>query len=33
MVPPGAALSEVIEEPRKKAKAATDSAKLSVSNI
>jgi acetolactate synthase-1/2/3 large subunit len=36
MVPPGAALSEVIEEPKqeaKKAKSAADSAKLSVSNI
>jgi acetolactate synthase-1/2/3 large subunit len=33
MVPPGAALSEVIEEPKKKAKAVTDSAKLPVSNI
>ena len=32
MVPPGAALAEVIEEPRKEAK-ATDSAKLPVSNI
>ena len=32
MVPPGAALAEVIEEPRKEAK-ATDSAKLQVSNI
>jgi acetolactate synthase-1/2/3 large subunit len=36
MVPPGAALSEVIEEPKqeaKKAKVAADSAKLPVSNI
>jgi len=32
MVPPGAALAEVIEEPRKEAK-ATDSANLQVSNI
>jgi acetolactate synthase-1/2/3 large subunit len=36
MVPPGAALSEVIEEPKqeaKKAKVTADSAKLPVSNI
>jgi acetolactate synthase-1/2/3 large subunit len=33
MVPPGAALAEVLEEPRKEAKAIKDSAKLSVSNI
>ncbi|HUT97426.1 MAG TPA: biosynthetic-type acetolactate synthase large subunit [Dehalococcoidales bacterium] len=33
MVPPGAALAEVIEEPRKEAKAIKDSAKLPVSNI
>jgi acetolactate synthase-1/2/3 large subunit len=33
MVPPGAALAEVIEEPRKEGKAVTDSAKLPVSNI
>jgi acetolactate synthase-1/2/3 large subunit len=33
MVPPGAALAEVLEEPRKKAKAVKDSAKLSVSNL
>ena len=33
MVPPGAALAEVIEEPKKGAKAVTDSAKLPVSNI
>ena len=33
MVPPGAALAEVIEEPRKEAKAVKDSAKLPVSNI
>ena len=33
MVPPGASLSEVLEEPRKKAKAIKDSAKLPVSNI
>jgi acetolactate synthase-1/2/3 large subunit len=33
MVPPGAALAEVLEEPRKKAKAVKDSAKLPVSNI
>jgi len=33
MVPPGAALSEVIEEPRKKAKVLSDSAKLPTSNI
>jgi len=33
MVPPGAALSEVIEEPKKEPKVITDSAKLSVSNI
>jgi len=33
MVPPGAALSEVIEEPKKKAKVVTDSATLPVSNI
>jgi acetolactate synthase-1/2/3 large subunit len=33
MVPPGAALSEVIEEPKKEIKVAADSAKLPVSNI
>jgi acetolactate synthase-1/2/3 large subunit len=33
MVPPGASLSEVIEEPKKEPKVITDSAKLSVSNI
>jgi acetolactate synthase-1/2/3 large subunit len=33
MVPPGAALAEVLEEPRKEAKAVRDSAKLPVSNI
>jgi len=33
MVPPGAALSEVMEAPRKKAKALSDSAKLPTSNI
>ena len=33
MVPPGAALSEVLEEPKEKAKVLADSAKLSVSNI
>jgi acetolactate synthase-1/2/3 large subunit len=33
MVPPGAALAEVIEAPEEKAKALSDSAKLSVSNI
>jgi acetolactate synthase-1/2/3 large subunit len=33
MVPPGAPLAEVLEEPRKEAKAIKDSAKLSVSNI
>jgi len=33
MVPPGAALAEVIEEPKPKAKALTDSAKLPTSNI
>ena len=33
MVPPGAALTEVLEEPKKEAKALSDSAKLSVSNI
>ena len=33
MVPPGAALAEVIEAPQEKAKALSDSAKLSVSNI
>jgi len=33
MVPPGAALAEVLEEPRKEAKAISDSAKLPVSNI
>jgi hypothetical protein len=32
-VPPGAALAEVIEEPRKEAKAVKDSAKLQVSNL
>jgi acetolactate synthase-1/2/3 large subunit len=32
MVPPGAALAEVIEEP-KEAEAVTDSAKLPISNI
>jgi acetolactate synthase-1/2/3 large subunit len=33
MVPPGAALSEVIEEPKKEPKVIADSAKLPVSNI
>jgi len=33
MVPPGAALSETIEEHPKKAKVISDSAKLPVSNI
>ncbi len=33
MVPPGAALTEVLEEPRPKAKALSDSAKLPISNI
>ncbi|MBA7563994.1 Acetolactate synthase large subunit IlvB1 [subsurface metagenome] len=33
MVPPGAALAEVLEEPKKGAKAVKDSAKLPVSNI
>ena len=33
MVPPGATLAEVMEEPKKEAKAVTDSAKLPVSNI
>jgi acetolactate synthase-1/2/3 large subunit len=33
MVPPGAALAEVLEEPRKETKAVKDSAKLPVSNI
>ncbi len=33
MVPPGAALSEVLEGPKKQAKAAKDSAKLPVSNL
>ena len=33
MVPPGAALAEVMEAPQEKAKALSDSAKLSVSNI
>ena len=33
MVPPGAALAEVLEEPKKEAKVLSDSAKLSVSNI
>ncbi len=33
MVPPGAALSEVMEAPRKKKEALSDSAKLPVSNI
>ena len=33
MVPPGAALAEVLEEPTKEAKAVKDSAKLPVSNI
>ncbi|MFC2056265.1 biosynthetic-type acetolactate synthase large subunit [Chloroflexota bacterium] len=33
MVPPGAALTEVIEEPRPRAKALSDSAKLPISNI
>jgi acetolactate synthase-1/2/3 large subunit len=33
MVPPGAALAEVLEEPRKEIKAVKDSAKLPVSNI
>ena len=33
MVPPGAALAEVMEAPKKEAKAISDSAKLPVSNI
>jgi len=33
MVPPGAALAEVIEEPKKEAKVRSDSAKLPMSNI
>ena len=33
MVPPGAALAEVLEAPKKEGEARTDSAKLSVSNI
>jgi acetolactate synthase-1/2/3 large subunit len=33
MVPPGAALTEVLEAPKEKAKVLSDSAKLSVSNI
>ena len=33
MVPPGAAVAEFIEEPRKKAKVVSDSAKLPISNI
>jgi len=33
MVPPGAALTEVVEEPKKEAKILADSAKLPVSNI
>jgi acetolactate synthase-1/2/3 large subunit len=33
MVPPGAALAEVIEEPRQEPKDAKDSAKLPVSNM
>ncbi len=33
MVPPGGALTEVLEEPKEKAKVLADSAKLSVSNI
>ncbi len=33
MVPPGAALAELLEQPRKKAKAISDSNKLPVSNI
>jgi len=33
MVPPGASLAEVLEAPKEKAKALSDSAKLSVSNI
>ena len=33
MVPPGAALAEVMEAPRKETKAISDSAKLPVSNI
>jgi acetolactate synthase-1/2/3 large subunit len=33
MVPPGAGLTEVLEEPRPKAKALSDSAKLRISNI
>ncbi len=33
MVPPGAALAEVLEEPKEKAKVLADSARLSVSNI
>ena len=33
MVPPGAALAEVMEAPKKEKKAISDSAKLPVSNI
>ena len=33
MVPPGAALAEVMEAPRKEMKAVSDSAKAPVSNI
>jgi len=33
MVPPGAALAEVLEEPKQEAKVVSDSAKLPVSNI
>ena len=33
MVPPGAALAEVLEEPKKEAKVLSDSAKLPMSNI
>ena len=33
MVPPGAALAEILEEPKKRVKVAADSTKLPVSNI
>jgi acetolactate synthase-1/2/3 large subunit len=33
MVPPGASLAEVLEAPKQKRKALSDSAKLPVSNI
>jgi len=33
MVPPGASIAEFIEEPKKKSKTASDSAKLPISNI